>query len=509
MNTKYVLLVSLFFTAICFSQPEIEWQKSYGGSELDWARSIEQTQDGGYIVAGYIISNDGDITNHYGGIDYWVLKLSSSGEVEWQKTLGGSNNDIAWTIKQTFDGGFIVAGESDSTDGDIINNLGNSDYWVVKLSSLGEIEWQKSLGGSYSDTARELQLTDDGGFVVSGSSSSTDGDITENYGISDYWVVKLSSSGEIEWQKSLGGSNSDLSYSIKQALDGGFIVAGNSFSNDGDVSDNHGVSDMWVVKLSSLGEIEWEKSLGGSGDDYAYSICVSSDGGFLVGGESNSSDGDVSGNHGDFDYWVVKLSSLGEIEWQKSYGGSAIDSNYSIIQTYDEGYILIGRSASIDGDSTSNNGSMDSWIVKINSIGTIEWQKSYGGSEYESPKSIQQLPNGSFILAGISESNDGDVTENNGEGDFWVVKLSPALGVNDFDTISANLYPNPTNGLVTIEVANLSEINIYDSLGKLSFSQKFENVNNYIFNVSHLAKGIYSMIIFTSEGKETKKLILK
>lgn len=179
-----------------------------------------------------------------------MVKLNATGNVEWQKTLGGSDYfDLAHSIQQTSDGGYIVAGESSSNDGDVTGNHGLRDFWIIKLNTTGDIEWQKCFGGSNDDEARSIQQTTDGGYIVAGNSLSDDGDVTENHGGRDFWVVKLDSTGNIEWQKSYGGSNDDGAHFIRQTEDGGYIIAGNSESNDGDVTGNHGEGDFWIVKL--------------------------------------------------------------------------------------------------------------------------------------------------------------------------------------------------------------------------------------------------------------------
>ena len=231
--------------------PAIEWQKCFGGTDDDEAKSIQQTSDGGYIVAGETWSNDGDVSGNHGNSDYWVVKLNSSGDIEWQKCLGGTDWDYAYSIQQTSDEGFIVAGQTTSNDGDVSGNHGVYDAWVVKLNSLGDIEWQKCLGGTDWDDVNPIQQTSDGGFIVAGFTESNDGDVSGNHGNDDAWVVKLNSLGDIEWQKCLGGTIDDRACSIQQTSDGGFIVTGFTYSNDGDVSGNHGYSDYWVVKLTN------------------------------------------------------------------------------------------------------------------------------------------------------------------------------------------------------------------------------------------------------------------
>ena len=480
-----VFVLMLFSGTLVFAQPSIVWQKCLGGSRNEvffWEtpdESIQQTSDGGFIVACGTWSNDGDVSGNHGNADYWVVKLNSSGIIEWQKCLGGSDDEEAYSIQQTTDGGFIVAGYSKSNDGDISGHHGStvySDYWVVRLNSSGNIVWQKSLGGSQSDRAHSIKQTSDGGFIVAGYSLSNDIDVSGNHGHADYWVVKLNSSGRIEWQKSLGGSGTDYAYSIQQTADGGFIVAGKSYSNDGDVSGNHGYSDYWIVKLDSSGDIEWQKSLGGSHPEEAYSIQQTSDGGFIVAGYSESNDGDISGHHGRTiysDYWVVRLNSSGNIVWQKSLGGSQSDRAYSIKQTSDGGFIVAGLTWSDDGDVSENYGGRDYWLVKLNSSGRIEWQKSLGGSQSDRGYSVQQTADGGFIVGGCSNSNDDDVSGNHGSNDYWVVKLSP-VGVSENaivpEQFAVSVFPNPFNSSCVIAAPSGAKIEIYDIKGNIVFT---------------------------------------
>ncbi|MCL2011067.1 MAG: hypothetical protein FWG71_11075 [Synergistaceae bacterium] len=364
---------------------------------------------------------------------FLLLFAASSGaaapDIEWQKTLGGSGYDRAQSIQQTNDGGFIVAGYTNSNDGDVSgNNGGLWDAWVVKLDSAGEIEWQRCLGGSRDEIAYSIQQTSDGGYIVAGFTNSNDGDVSGNNGGEDAWVVKLDSAGGIEWQRCLGGSGSDGASSVQQTSDGGFIVAGATYSNDGDVSGNNGNLDAWVVKLDSTGGIEWQRCIGGYKEDHAYYVQQTSDDGYIVAGFTESNDGDVSGNNGGWDAWVVKLDSAGGIEWQRCIGGSEEDHAYYVQQTGDGGYIFAGSTRSNDGDVSGNNGSRDAWVVKLGSAGEIEWQKCIGGSQWDEAFSIRQTSDGGFIVAGYTQSNDGDVSGNNGEGDAWVVKLAPNHG---------------------------------------------------------------------------------
>lgn len=265
--------------------PAIQWQKSIGAFDAS-PSSIQETTDGGYIVSGNSDINGGDVTGNHGGNDFWIAKLDSTGKIEWQKSFGGRYDDIVSSVIQTKDGGFIAAGSTASPDGDVTGGHGGRDVWIVKMNYSRVIEWQKTYGGSYSEGASAIRQTTDGGYIVAGASDSLNGDVTGNHGSYDCWILKLSATGVIEWQKSFGGSLSDGANDIQQTIDGGYIFVGGTQSNNGDIDSNHGDEDFWVVKLSSSGVIEWQKTLGGTEYDGAYSVVQTADGGFVVAGET-------------------------------------------------------------------------------------------------------------------------------------------------------------------------------------------------------------------------------
>ncbi|WP_128694285.1 PKD domain-containing protein, partial [Methanoculleus taiwanensis] len=445
-RTGYITVTRMLSDA-----PALEWQKCLGGSSVDGAWSVRQTSDGGHIVAGKTSSTDGDVSGNHGNDDAWVAKLEGSGTLIWQQCLGGSSTDYAWSIQQTSDGGYIVAGVTWSTDGDVSGNHGGSDAWVVKLNSSGNPAWQTCLGGSSVDGAVSIQQTIDGGYIVTGYTFSNDGDVSGNHGNRDAWVVKLDSSGNLAWQTCLGGSSDDGAWSIQQTSDGGYIVTGRASSTDGDVSGCHGNWDFWVVKLDAAGAIVWQKCLGGSQNDEAYSIQQTSDGGYIAAGYTNSTDtdGDVSGNHGRYDTWVVKLGASGDIAWQQCLGGSQNDIAQSIRQTSDGGYIVTGVTGSTDGDVSGNHGGTDAWVVKLNSGGNRVWQKCLGGLSYDYAYSIQQTSDDGYIVAGYTQSTDGDVSGNHGNQDAWVVKLE---GTGSVAIPVANFTANATAGTAPLTV---------------------------------------------------------
>ncbi|MBS1568592.1 MAG: T9SS type A sorting domain-containing protein [Bacteroidetes bacterium] len=405
------------------SQPLIQWQKCLGGTAADNANTVRQTLDGGYIMAGTTNSTNGDVTGNHGGADVWLVKLSSSGTIAWQKAMGGTGDDLGYDVRQTSDGGYIVAGYTGSNNGDVTGYHGLRDGWVVKLDATGTIQWQKSLGGSSFDELYSVVQTSDGGYAVTGYTGSTNGDVSGNHGTYDGWVVKLDNTGSIQWQKCIGGSVADFGYAIRQTTDGGYIVAANTKSNNGDVSGNHGSDEAWMVKLDNTGTLQWQKCLGGTGSDFAYATEQTTDGGYIMAGQTASNNGDVSGKHGGKDAWVVKLNSSGTPLWQKCLGGSADEAAYSIRPLAAGGYAMAGTTKSNDGDVSGNHGNDDAWLVNMDGTGNLVWQKCMGGTAAEGSYTVDLTSDGFYAVAGSAASGNGDVSGNHGGGDAWVVKL--------------------------------------------------------------------------------------
>ncbi|HLG34860.1 MAG TPA: T9SS type A sorting domain-containing protein [Bacteroidia bacterium] len=531
MKKIFTLSAAIIFSVNGFSQaPAIQWQKCFGGISADVASSIQLTNDGGYIVAGCTSSNDGDVSGNHGGIDCRVLKLDSVGNIEWQKCLGGTSYDVAYSIQTTDDGGYIVAGVTTSNDGDVsgwhsgYDSMGNPlhDCWILKLDSIGNILWQKCLGGTNADGANSVQQTTDGEYIVAGWSNSYDGDATGNHGNIDCWIVKLDSVGNIQWQKSLGGTNADVANSVQETVNGGYIVAGSSNSNSGDVTGNHGNYDYWVVKTNSIGNIQWQKSLGGTDADAANSVLQTVDSGYIVVGYTRSENGDVSGSHDtsgfSSDYWVVKLDTAGNVQWQRCLGGTSSDHAYSIQQSADGGFILVGLTGSNDGDVSGYHGGPDYWIVKTDYSGQIQWQKCLGGTNGDIAYSVQQTNDGGYILAGKTGSYDGDVSGNHGGvNDFWIVKLSPDVGIEEHNPLSSiNISPNPATSEITVHPDfyrdKVESIEVYNVMGErvifsLNPSPSPAGEGSASMDVSKLAAGIYFVKVLTENGMSAAKFV--
>jgi len=442
MKRITLLLFTLPFIGSMLAQaPAIEWQTTIGSTGYDFLNAIGQTSDGGYILGGY---SDGNISgnkseDNFGGDDYWIVKLNAAGNVEWENTVGGGNFDRFYSVEETNDGGFILGGQSLSGGGwgdKSESNKGGYDYWIVKLNASGVVEWDRSYGGIGNDQLYNAQPTTDGGYMLAGTSDSgISGDKTENrVGNSDFWIIKIDATGNIIWQNDIGGLMFDNVYSAYETADGGYILGGTSTSGiSGDkTAGNYGVVDYWIVKLNASGTVVWDKTIGGTLNDYLYTVIPTADGGSIACGMSESG---LTGNKTDntnglYDYYIVKLDNSGNITWQNSIGGTGNDYTFvnAITQTSDGGYAIAGYSQSaISGDKTeANTGSWDYWIIKITNLGAISWQTVLGGASGDYANAISTTADEGFIIGGYSYSNaSGEKTENAfGDADYWVLKLA-------------------------------------------------------------------------------------
>jgi len=429
------------------------WVKTFGGSGDEIGYSIVPTTDGGYILTGGTRTNDGE----FGGwtentSDIFVMKLNSNGETVWKKTFGGSGGDWGSSITNTNDSGYVLTGYTRSNDGDfsgmnksviIINEHEiwvEYDIFVMKLNSNGDTVWKKTYGGNSYDLGYSITTTSDGGYVLTGNTESNDGDFSGmNKGYDDIFVMKLNSSGDIVWKKTFGGDGVDYGTSITRTRDGGYVLTGGTFSNNGDFSGmNKGKGDIIVIKLNSSGDIVWKKTFGGSNDEgenrfdeeRGTSILTTDDGRYILTGSTSSNNGDFSGlkKKGGEDIFVIKINNNGKIVWKKKFGGTSDEKGNSITTTNDSGFVLTGYTYSDDGDfrgmKKEHSGYTDIIILKLNSIGDIVWKKSIGGTYQDKGNSITTTNDSGYVLTGYTRSNDVDFLELKKEhGDFFFIKL--------------------------------------------------------------------------------------
>ncbi|MFZ2072054.1 MAG: hypothetical protein WAV32_10800 [Halobacteriota archaeon] len=379
------------------------WNKTFGGSGDDEAYTAQQTLDGGYILAGYTESYS------VGGRDVWLVKTDSKGKKQWDKTFGGYDNDAAWSIQQTLDGGggYILAGYTESY------GAGSKDVWLVKTYPNGSMQWYKTFGGSGDDVAYSVNQVEDDGYILAG--------YTRSYGAGskDVWLVKTYPNGSMQWNTTFGGSGDDVAHTVQQTEDGGYILAGYRTAM---------LQYVLLLKTYPNGSMQWYKTFGGSRDDVAYTAQQTEDGGYILAGYTKPS---ASFN---YDVLLVKTYPNGTRQWGRSFGGARGEWANSIQQTSDGGYIFAGPT--IYGASGASITAI--WLVKIDPNGSMQWDMTFGGTKSDLPRSVQQTVDGDYILAGYTKSYGA------GSMDFWLIKVRAAGSGNNnpnFDTGSGT-YPS-------------------------------------------------------------------
>jgi RHS repeat-associated protein len=425
------------------------WDKHYGSNGITEFRAIKKVI-GGYILMGY--TNGGssyDVTDApRGNYDIWVVRIDDEGQILWNKLIGGSGEDGYSTfarsgnIIQTTDGGFLVGTSSTSgISGDKTSaSKGGYDYWIIKLSSSGVIQWQKAYGGTGADYLGSVFQTKDGKYILAGTSySDAGGDKTDNRigAGGNFWLIKLNEIGSKIWDKTIGSSSTDLLSQAIESNDGNYVLFGSSSGGiSGNKSEaNHGLAgdlDYWVIKVDKAGVKIWDRTFGTSITENTGGLVEDKDGNFVLSGISFANiDGDKSENsYGNSDLWLVKINSSGIKIWDKTFGGSGSDGGpyAKIINTPEDGYAIITSSNSNRGGTKSQNsfGSNDYWVLKIDKNGNKRFDRIYGGSAAESSDGMEKDGNGAYVLVGGSVSNiSGNKTQNNyppNYSDGWVVK---------------------------------------------------------------------------------------
>lgn len=436
---KLILVFSILFLVSCNKEENLSfndetvfngkkvWSKSIGGSNFEEIHGVIATKDGGFVVVGDTKSSDGDITDKkYALEDIWLSKYNAEGNLLWSKTYGGSQDDLGYSVIENTDGTLVIAGYSKSSDGEVPSNLGMHDFFIFKTDSEGNLIWVKSHGFLSHDHAHKIINTLDGGYFVvgyvdyAGIGKSNKGVL---HGVGEFYGIKLDANGNKLWDKYFGGTQNDRVFDVVQANDGGYVMVGYSESSDFDVNDNHGSYDYWVVKINTNGDLVWKKSYGGSELDQAYGIAKNLNNTYLITGTSNSMDGDISSNKGANDVWIINIDDNGALLWEKSFGGSGFDTSNSIRMISNGNFLISGHTRSMDGQITENKGENDFWAFTISPNGKMLWQKTFGGSNFDFGYDAVELKDKGFVIVGQTESDDLDVPINKGLSDLLIIKV--------------------------------------------------------------------------------------
>jgi hypothetical protein len=449
---RIVVVASIFAAHVTFGQlltpPPLDWQAGFGGTGDDIATTFVPVANGGYLVAGYSDSstNGNKTAPAYGGFDYWIVRLDESGNALWDRSYGGSTNDMLHAVVPMADGGFILGGFSQSavSGTKTSTNFGGYDYWLVRINASGDVLWDRSFGGTGGETLWSMEQTSDGGLVLGGLSRSGPGGnkTSVSYG-NDIWLVRLDAAGEILWDLTYGAGVEVWRVVVRPTPEGGFFVGGTSSSGIGGnkTSTNHtsglGFSwdDYWVLRLDGAGNKLWERQLGGTERDALSDLTLLPGGGVLASGHSYSYPGGTktAPNHGTRDYWIVRLDSNGNQLWDESYGGAEFDRLRSATMLSDGGLVLFGHSPGVP--PSFDSGGLDYWLVRIDSQGDEIWNKQIGGSREDGdgfsfePEGSIVVTSNSVVIGGTSRSGVSGLkmVPNFGRRDFWVVSLNDAI----------------------------------------------------------------------------------
>ena len=372
--SSIVLFVLLTFSLVVLAEADsVMWYETYGGTRNDVASSLVETSDGGYAIIGY--------TESFGAVEYdfLLVKTDGYGYIEWNQTYGGAELDFGLSIVATADGGYALAGSTNSFGAD------NSDFWLIKTDGAGNVEWNKTYGGTGWEYAYSLVATPDGGYAIAGSTL----------------LVKTDEFGNVEWNQTFPGS----ARSLVMTSDGGYALVGDIIIIPEDCMDPRWIPyDCWLAKTDAYGNVEWNQTYAEVDHDRAWSLVETSSGGYAIGGSTSSF------GAGGMDFWLMKTDSYGNVEWNQTYGGVNEDFAHCLAKTSDGGYVLAGYTKSFGA------GDRDFWLVKTDGFGNMEWNQTYGGTAEDMPNSVIATSDGGYAIAGGTYSFGIE------GGNFWLLK---------------------------------------------------------------------------------------
>jgi hypothetical protein len=435
-ETRYVRAVILVLLLACFAQAQQTWIRTYGGTDEDEGWSVQQTLDSGYIIAGQTASFGA------GYSDFYLIKTNAAGDTLWTMTYGGTINDWGRSVQQTLDTGYIIAGYTTSY------GAGSFDFYLIKTNALGVPVWTKTIGGAGGDVARSVRQVfyhDTVGYIIAG--------VTTSFGAGsyDFYLVKTDAFGDTQWTRTYGGTNEDVGYSVQQTSDSGYIFTGYT------VSFGHGSDeDVWLIKTNEFGDTQWTRTYGGAGNDVGCSVQQTSDGGYVIAGYTSS-----FGHPGNDDIYLIKTDTAGDTLWTRTYGWINADEGYSVRQTSDGGYIIAGQTMSFGA------GAYDAYLIKTNALGDTLWYRTYGGNGVDLVYSVQQTLDGGYIATGSTAPMAGT-------GDVYLIKMDAngragveePVGSRQKAVGSVKATPNPFASFARVPRHETERFELYDASGK-------------------------------------------
>jgi hypothetical protein len=352
--------------------------RTFGGNGWDEGKCVRQTSDGGYIITGHTQSFGA------GSSDVWLIKTDNAGNEIWNRTFGGTDYDVGSCVQQTSDGGYIISGRAELFEPNW------EDIWLIKTDSDGNMMWNRSFGGKWTENGDYVLQTSDGGYIIIGHTTS--------FGSWDVWLVKTDSDGNELWNRSFEGKETQGGNCIQHTSDGGYIITGYTYSFGA------GESDVWLIKIDSSGNMLWNRTYGGTDYEFGSHVQQTTDGGYIIIGRTNSS------GAGSWDVWLVKTDSSGNMIWNRIFGGPDRDYGRCVQQTTDGGYIITGTSYSFNSDDC------DVWLIKTDSSGKMVWNRIFGDTCSDAGRFVQQTTDGGYIITGETASYGA------GNWNVWLIK---------------------------------------------------------------------------------------
>ncbi len=532
MKKKLFILILFSISFLYgFTQPVIlEWQICFGGPGDNVAYDLVNDGDGYIIVSDHYIG-------YPGNYNIMLYKTDTGGNLVWEKSLGGTKAEEPCRIMSAGNGNYFITSGSSSSDGDITYDpYPNSyNYWILKINGNGDIFWDKIYGGNCFEIGNFATTTSDGGVIAYGYTCSDDGDITDHYGNLDAWMVKVDSLGSKVWDFTIGHNNGDFSNAIIETSDRGILAAAGSYqASGGNIECDYFsiYTDVVLFKLDSVANIEWQQCYGGS-DDELINCIGETDDGFLLAGTTFSGDGDLAGtgyhlgydNNGNHtsDIWLIKIDFTGNIIWSRCYGGTRNEYANRVFQTEDGGFIVFGEADSFDGDVTGNHsagpGISDIWVIKIDSIGQLLWQQCFGGNGYDRLISgVVDNGDGSYVIATtIYDFNSGQVEcpTTNGSYQVWMIQVRDTTVVSVHEKPLAvnavKVYPNPANEYILFELQkplHTGTITITDIYGR-EIAQIPVIGEKTVWQTEGVKPGVYLYRWQTPDGSASGKLMIR
>lgn len=414
----------------------------------EWGYGLDTTDDGNTTICGVAYPDPSLDLEKLGNGDAWVLRLDANGTILWEKLFGGNETDYALSVRNLPDGGAAVIGTTGSYNGDVTGYHGNGDMWFLNIGPDGNIRWEVAFGGSLTDEGSDLALLPDGGYILCGYTMSSDGDVRRQLGGGDLWLIRLDSNGSIMWEKTYGGSRRDSGASVILTKDNVIVACGNTNSTDGMVSGNRTTSDVWVIKTDLNGTLLWERSFGGSALDWGHSVVELLSGDLMVAAVTSSDDGDVGKGYGASDIWLIRLTSDGTPVWSQTYGGSFSDNVWKLEPSPGGGAYLVGDSYSVDGNFTGNHGESDLLIGEVDGDGNLLWHRQVGGSSVDRGSWVKSTNTGTLMITGMTASSDGDISGDHSSGDLWILEVEGNINESGSPFVPKADHPGPDEPVI-------------------------------------------------------------